>query len=219
MSGKLVYRTTMVGSWLWMRWDLPIRLVPLLAAPALFAWLSRTPISALGVNLSHPVRDLLLTIPLGLVGFAVAAGFGEYLSRRAGHWFVPDRSDLALQSLYYIVLNAPIEEWFFRGFLQGELARWWRAPFLAYLAATLVFGAYHFLGKWGWRPVVGATVAGFAFGLLYLWQPEPPSLLLPVLMHAAITCGFLGLGPFLIYQWRLNRGQIRTTVDEPAVTA
>ena len=209
----------MAGSWGWMKWDLPARLVPLLAAPALFAWLSRTPLSDLGVNLSHPVRDLLLAIPLGLLGFAVAAGFAEHLSRRARRWFVPDLSDLAVQSLYYVVLNAPIEEWFFRGFLQGELARWWRAPFLAYLAATLVFGAYHFLGKWGWRAVVGATVSGFGLGLIYLWQPGPPSLLLPVLVHAAITCGFLGMGPFVIFHWRLRRGQIRTTVDEPAVTA
>src|SRR5207244_2850690 len=83
----------------------------------------RTPISELGINLSHPGRDLLLAIPCGLLGFGVAAGFAEYLSRRAGHWFVPDRTDLALQSFYYIVLNAPIEEWFFRGFLQGELVR------------------------------------------------------------------------------------------------
>jgi membrane protease YdiL (CAAX protease family) len=209
----------MAGSWGWMKWDLPLRLAPLLAVPFVFAWISRTPISHLGVNLSHPVRDLLLAIPFGLVGFAVAAGFGEYLSRRAGHWFVPDRSDLGLQSLYYVVLNAPIEEWFFRGFFQGELIRWWQAPLLGYLAATLVFGAYHFLGKWGWPPVVGATVAGFGLGLLYLWQPSPPSLLLPVLVHAAITCGFLGMGPYVIFQWRLRRGQIRETAQEPAVTA
>lgn len=209
----------MAGSWGWMKWDLPLRLAPLLAVPFVFAWISRTPISHLGVNLSHPVRDLLLAIPFGLVGFAVAAGFGEYLSRRAGHWFVPDRSDLGLQSLYYVVLNAPIEEWFFRGFFQGELIRWWQAPLLGYLAATLVFGAYHFLGKWGWPPVVGATVAGFGLGLLYLWQPSPPSLLLPVLVHAAITCGFLGMGPYVIFQWRLRRGQIRATAQEPAVTA
>jgi len=208
----------MAGSWSWMKWDLPLRLVPLLAAPAVFAWISRTPISELGINLSHPGRDLLLAIPCGLVGFGVAAGFAEYLSRRAGHWFVPDRTDLALQSFYYIVLNAPIEEWFFRGFLQGELVRWWEAPWLGFLAATLVFGAYHFLGKWGWRAVVGATVAGFGLALLYLWQPSPPSLLLPVLVHAAITCGFLGIGPYVIFRWRLRRGQIRTIAEE-AVTA
>jgi membrane protease YdiL (CAAX protease family) len=107
-----------------------------------------------------------------------------------------------VQSAYYLALNAPIEEWFFRGFLQGSLARWWNAPLLALLAATAVFGAYHFLDRWGWRPVAGATAAGLTLGLIYLWQPAPSSLLAPVLVHAAITCGFLSLGPYLIYRWR-----------------
>jgi len=108
-----------------------------------------------------------------------------------------------VQSAYYLMLNAHIEEWFFRGFLQGSLARWWNAPLLALLAATAVFGAYHFLDRWGWRPVAGATAAGLTLGLIYLWQPSPPSLVAPVLVHAAITCGFLSLGPYLVYRWRL----------------
>ena len=49
--------------------------------------------------------------------------------------------------------------------------------------------------------MVGAAAAGLALGLVYLWQPAPPSLLAPVLVHAAITCGFLSLGPYLIYRW------------------
>ena len=68
--------------------------------------------------------------------------------------------------------------------------------------ATAIFGAYYFLDRWGWRPVAGATAAGLALGLIYLWQPSPASLLAPVLVHAAITCGFLSLGPYLIYRWR-----------------
>src|SRR6202011_310743 len=66
-KGRPVYRTTIDGSWGWMKWDLPLRLVPLLAAPGVFAWVSQTPLSDLGVNLSHPLRDLLLAIPLGLL--------------------------------------------------------------------------------------------------------------------------------------------------------
>src|SRR2546430_16254622 len=73
---------------------------------------------------------------------------------------------------------------------------------LGLLIATAIFGAYHFLDRWGWRPVAGATAAGLALGLIYLWQPSPASLLAPVLVHAAITCGFLSLGPYLVYLWR-----------------
>jgi membrane protease YdiL (CAAX protease family) len=185
-----------------MRLDLLLRLVPLTLIPLIFSWLTRTPLRNFGLVLNHPVHDLLVAIPLGVAAFAIAAAFSAYLSRRSGRWFVPTKPDLLIQSAYYLVLNAPVEEWFFRGFLQGGLARWWNAPVLALLVATAVFGGYHFLDRWGWRPVAGATAAGLALGLIYLVQPSPPSLLGPVLVHAAITCGFLSLGPYLIDRWR-----------------
>jgi membrane protease YdiL (CAAX protease family) len=185
-----------------MRFDFFVRLIPLTLAPLLFSRLTQTPLSDFGLTLTHPLRDLLVAIPLGLAGFLVAAGFAAYLARRSRRLFVPDARDLMVQCAYYIVVNAPIEEWFFRGFLQGGLTRWLGTPALALLIAMAVFGGYHFLDGWGWRPVVGATVAGCALGLVYLWQPSPPSLLAPVLVHAAITCGFLGLGPYVLFRWR-----------------
>ena len=200
-EGK-VTRTTVASSWKWMRLDLVLRLLPLTIVPFAFSWLSGTPLRSLGLAITHPLRDFLIAIPAGMAGFAIAAGFHFYLSRRSGRWFVPTKPDLLVQSGYYLVLNAPIEEWFFRGFLQGSLARWWNVPLLALLVATAIFGAYHFLDRWGWRPVAGATAAGLALGLIYLWQPSPASLLAPVLVHAAITCGFLSLGPYVV--WRLR---------------
>jgi len=200
-EGTTVVRTTVASSWSWMRLDLIVRLVPLTIVPLVFSWLTGTPLTTFGLVATHALRDLLVAIPLGLAAFAVAASFAAYLARRNGRWFVPTKPDLLIQSAYYLVLNAPIEEWFFRGFLQGSLSRWWNAPALALLVTTAVFGAYHFLDRWGWRPVVGAAAAGLALGLVYLWQPAPPSLLAPVLVHAAITCGFLSLGPYLIYRW------------------
>jgi membrane protease YdiL (CAAX protease family) len=212
-----VYRTSPRDSWRWMRLDLVIRLVPLSLLPLLYAWLAHAPISRLGVSLAHPVRDVLISVPIGLGAFVIAAAFADFLSRRRGQWFVPSNADLAVQSAYYIALNAPIEEWFFRGFVQGELARWWGVPALSLVAATALFGGYHFLDGWGWRPVAGATVAGLALGLIYLWQPQPASLLAPILVHAAITCGFLGVGPYLIFRWRQSHGQIDPAVERTPV--
>ena len=185
-----------------MRLDILIRLIPLAVAPLVFSWFTGMPLSSLGLSLTHPLRDVLVSVPLGLTGFAIAAAFANYLARRSGRWFVPTMPDLIVQSVYYLALNAPIEEWFFRGFLQGTLSRWWHAPAIAVIMATAIFGAYHFLDRWGWRPVVGATAAGLGLGLIYLWQPSPPSLLAPTLVHAAITGGFLSLGPYLLYRWR-----------------
>ena len=210
----MLYRTSVADSWRWMRLDLVVRLIPLTAAPLLFSWLTRTPLSTFGLTLAHPLRDLLVALVLGAGGFLVAAGFAEYLARRNRRWFVPDSRDLAVQSSYYLLLNAPIEEWFFRGFLQGGLTTWLKAPAIALLVTTAVFGGYHFLDRWGWRPVLGATAAGLTLGLIYLWQPSPSSLLAPTLVHAAITCGFLSLGPYAIYRWRLGRRTLRP-IPEP----
>lgn len=209
----MLYRTTPADSWRWMRLDLVVRLVPLSIAPILVSWATGTPVSAFGLSLAHPLRDLLVAIPLALAGFGVAAAFAEYLARRNGRWFVPNGSDLATQSAYYLLLNAPVEEWFFRGFLQGGLTSWLKAPAIAVLLATALFGGYHFLDRWGWRPVLGATVAGLALGLIYLWQPNPPSLLAPTIVHAGITCGFLGLGPYLFFRWRLATDRIRPRAE------
>src|SRR5919205_4270835 len=117
----MLYRTTLADSWRWMRLDLVIRLIPLTIAPLAFCWLTGSSPSSFGLTLTHPIRDVLVAIPLAIGGFIIAAAFAEYLSRRSRRWFVPDRPDLAAQSLYYILLNGPVEEWFFRGFLQGEL--------------------------------------------------------------------------------------------------
>lgn len=203
----------MRDSWRWMRLDLVIRLVPLTLVPLLFSALSGTSLSTFGLSFGRVGRDLAVGVPLALLGFVVAAGFAEYLARRNRRWFIPDSRDLVLQIGYYVLLNAPIEEWFFRGFVQGGLNRWLQVPALAVGIATAAFGGYHFLDRWGWRPVAGATVAGLALGLIYLWQPAPASLLAPTIVHAGITCGFLGLGPYLLFRWRVATHRVRLAAE------
>ena len=203
----------MADSWRWMRLDLVVRLIPLTVAPLLFSAVTGTSLGTFGLSFQHAARDLTVGVPLALVGLVVAAAFAEYLARRNRRWFIPDSKDLALQSGYYLLLNAPVEEWFFRGFVQGGLNGWLKAPALAVVIATALFGGYHFLDRWGWRPVAGATVAGLALGLIYLWQPGPPSLLAPTIVHAGITCGFLGLGPYLLFRWRLATHRVRLAAE------
>src|SRR5207244_11102443 len=125
-----------------MRLDLLLRLLPLALAPLLVAWLTRTPLDAFGLSVAHPLRDLLVAAPLGLAGFAVATAFAEYLARRSRRWFVPNAGDLAVQTTYYIVLNAPVEERCFRGCLHGGLLRWLDAPLLAVRVAPAACGVY-----------------------------------------------------------------------------
>ncbi len=193
----------------WIRWDLPLRMFPLLAVPLGFLWLGRPP-AAMGLVAPHAPRDVLLGIALGGPAFAVGAAFNEWLQRRAPYRVVPDLADLWVQTAYYVVLNAPIEELFFRGLLQNGLALWWRAPAAAFVVATAIFTLYHRLGRWSWEATAGAGVAGVALGLLFLLQ-DPPSLVLPVIVHAFITCGFLGPGPWL--WWRLGFRHLAAPVE------
>src|SRR2546430_474115 len=100
----------------------------------------------------------------------------------------------------------------------GDSWRWVRLdlltrPAAAVVVTTAVFGAYHLLDRWDWRPVIGATAAGLALGLIYLWQPQPPSLLTVTLVHGTITCGFLSLGPYVIYRWRLARQSLQISPE------
>jgi len=81
----------MRDSWRWMWWDIPVRLVPLTAIPVLYLLVTRTSAAGLGLTENHLLRDVALAIPCGLAGFAIAAAFSDYLSRRAGRWFVPVR--------------------------------------------------------------------------------------------------------------------------------
>ncbi len=190
-------------SWRWIRADVPMRLVPLLAIPLVFLLVGR-PVSALGLVAPHLGRDLVLGVLVGIPAFAIAAAFGEWLQRGLPTRVIPNGPDLWLQSAYYVILNAPIEELFFRGLLQNGLTLWWQSPLAAFLVATAAFTGYHLLGRWSRAATVGAGVAGIALGLAFL-IPQPPSLVLPVTVHAFITCGFLGLGPWLWWQLGLPR--------------
>jgi membrane protease YdiL (CAAX protease family) len=119
---------------------------------------------------------------------------------------VPTDADNLLQGLYYVVLNAPAEELFFRGVLLGWLQSVVGTP-AAWAVSTLLFGLYHIPARWGRMAVMGTTVAGGLFGALFLLTG---SLLLPTLVHACATCGFLSTGPWIAY--RVQARRVRRTV-------
>src|SRR5947208_16881324 len=126
-----------------MRLDILIRLIPLAVAPLVFSWFTGTPLASFGLSLRHPLRDVLISVPLGLAGFGIAAAFANYLARRSGRWFVPTAPDLAPQSVYYLQHNAPIDEWFVRCFLQDPLSRSLHEPPLAVHGQTQLHGDDH----------------------------------------------------------------------------
>jgi len=187
------------GSLRWMGPDALARLVPFAALVAIVELRWRP--TWLGVG----PGELGLQLAVGVVGagalFACAAAIRSWIAHRGGNAVLPGgRADLALQLGYFLV-NAPLEEAFFRGLLQGGGGQL-ISPLAAGVIATLAYSLYHRLGGWRW-PEVGATLlAGIPLALIFRLLPGPPSLLAVSIAHFGATCGFLGPGVAVLRRLR-----------------
>lgn len=185
----------------WMRWDFPFRIVPFLALPLLLAALTPLSTRSLGLTLHNIGGQLALSALLGPVMFWLSWWYRRRFVRRV---VAPTGPDALLQSVYYVFLNSPAEELFFRGLLIG----WMQSaigPVAAWLLSTLLFGLYHIPAGWGWRAVGGVTLGGAIFGVMFLVGPGAGSLLLAGVVHAFATCGFLSAGPWAAHSWEARR--------------
>ena len=179
----------------WMRPDLLARLVPLtLVAAGVWAiWQPRW----LGVGPGRLDVQLAFGLPGAILFFAAGGLLQVVLAPRRGSLKVPASSaDMGLQAGYYC-LNAPVEEVFFRGLLQGGLTAL-AGPASGVVAGTTAYVLYHRLGGWAWIDVAATALVGIPVALAFWLLPGPPSLLGITLVHAGATCGFLGPGPWLL---------------------
>jgi membrane protease YdiL (CAAX protease family) len=184
----------------WMRPDLVARLVPFTAV-ALAVWAIWQP-RWLGLGPGRLDVQLAFGLPGGLLFFAASCLLQVVLTPRRGSLKVPATSaDMGLQAGYYF-LNAPIEEVFFRGLLQGGLTAL-AGPVAGILAGTAAYVLYHRLGGWAWIDVAATALVGVPVALAFWLLPGPPSLLGITLVHAGATCGFLGPGPWLLRKLRV----------------
>lgn len=190
-------RSLPADSFQWMRWDLPLRVLPMALLPLGLLWLTR--LRAFDLGLAPPGAPVLLLA----VVLAVPMGYVSWWFRRryVGRIVVPTTRDNLLQSAYYVLLNAPAEELFFRGLMLGGLRGLVGLP-AAWLLTTAAFGLYHIPARWGRNAVLGVTLAGALFGLLFVLSG---GLWMPVIVHAFATCGFLSFGPWAALRMELRR--------------
>lgn len=191
----LLVATRTADSLAWMRLDLVLRLLPF-AATVLLAWVVSRP-RWLGLGPGRLDVQLAFGIPGALVFFAAASLLQLVMTPRRGSLRVPAHGgDVALQAGYYL-LNAPVEEAFFRGLVQGGLSVL-AGPAVGMAAGTTAYVLYHRLGGWPWIDVLATALVGVPLALAFWLLPGPPSLVGVTLVHLGATCGFLGPGPWLL---------------------
>jgi membrane protease YdiL (CAAX protease family) len=198
-----VPRNTVADTWSWMWKDTAFRIVPFALAGGAYARLSGGA-RVVGLTRTGWRRDLLVGAALGVPLAGVAAGFRKWVSPG---YRLPTVADQGLQSAFYLALNAPVEEVFWRGAVQtlaiqgvGRIPAMRRAaPVCGWLLTTAAFGAYHRLGNWSWRAIAGVTAAGGLFGGAYLATGTRRSILPAVLIHGCMTAGFLSWGDVALH--------------------
>jgi len=196
-----VARSTVANTWRWLWPDVLMRIIPLGAIPFLYIVILRLPLSFLGLTPNNWPLQLALGFGVGLAMTAFAI---LYRMTIVGPWFRwPTPGDHVLQGFFYLFINGPVEELFFRGFLLAAVAQWTGWIGWGWLVSTVIYTLYHRLGKWNWRSVGGVGLAGLVFSFLYLLQPTPRSLLAVVIVHGFTTWGFLSLGDEVMYRrWK-----------------
>ncbi len=184
-----------------MRLDLLTRILPLSTAPFLYIAIFHMPLSSIGLAIGNIPQQLLIGLLVGSLMAAFAIMYRMYV---VGPWFRhPTVSDHLFQACYYLCINGPVEELFFRGFLLSAITQWTGWLGWGWLVSTTTYTLYHRLGRWSWRSVGGVGLAGIVFSLVYLLQPSPRSLLAAVIIHGLTTCGFLSWGDEVLYQcWK-----------------
>jgi uncharacterized protein len=192
-------------TWNWLWKDTLGRIVPFVAATAIYARASGKGARGVGCTGNGWARDLVFGTMAGIPLAGIAAAYRGYVAPR---YRLPTPADQVLQTAFYLTVNAPAEELFWRGMVQtlaiSGLRRFHmherNATALGWAMATVVFGAYHRLGNWSWRAVGGVTLAGGLFGAVYLATGKRRSLLLPTILHGFMTAGFLSWGDVFLHR-------------------
>ncbi|GAC1379426.1 MAG: hypothetical protein NVSMB33_04670 [Ktedonobacteraceae bacterium] len=178
-----------------------MRILPMTIMPFLYIAIFHLPLSFLGLTFHDVPQQLCIGL---IVGVCMAAFATTYRILIVGPWFRwPTLSDHVLQGFYYLFINGPVEELFFRGFMWAAVTQWTGWIGWGWLVSTATYILYHRLGKWSWRSVGGVGLGGLVFSLLYLEQPSPRSLLAVIIVHGFTTAGFLSWGDEVMYRrWK-----------------
>jgi membrane protease YdiL (CAAX protease family) len=202
-------RNTPRDTWRWLWPDMLIRIIPFAIAGLVAAhFLGFSTVGLQAPPQGWPVA-FAEGLAAGLVMMALAMIWRGIISPG---YRLPTSADQALQTIFYLAINAPVEELFWRGTVQTLAilgvtalgANHALAVGTGIAATSAVFGAYHRLGGYPWRFNVAAMAAGAVFGLLFV-ALSGPSLVAAALAHGLTTAGYLSWGDVALHLRRSAR--------------
>jgi membrane protease YdiL (CAAX protease family) len=202
-------------TWKWIWPDLFIRLIPFWIVAGIVSYILG---GSASVGLVAPPQGWIPAILIGiLVGLPMLAAAIFWRWKTASHYRLPTRSDQALQTFFYLILNAPTEEVFWRGVIQmltikgflllGMGVEW--SSLLGIGIVSIIFGAYHRLGGYKWKFNIAAMAAGAVFGSLYVFLPGP-SIVTASIVHGLTTAGYLSWGDVAIHRYHIHQARRNT---------
>jgi membrane protease YdiL (CAAX protease family) len=200
-KSQQVVRSTVADTWRWMWPDTWMRIIPMALIPFVYIFILHLPLAFVGLTLHNVPQQLSIGLIVGILMAAFATVYRMYV---VGPWFRrPTISDHFLQGFFYLFINGPVEELFFRGFVLAAVTQWTGWLGWGWLVSTALYTLYHKLGKWSWRSVGGVGLAALVFSTLYVLQPSPRSLLAVIIVHGFTTSGFLSWGDEVMYRvWK-----------------
>jgi membrane protease YdiL (CAAX protease family) len=153
---------------------------------------------------------MALGLAVGVPLAGIAAAFRGWV---APQYRLPTPADQALQTAFYLAINAPGEELFWRGMVQTAATGAFAvvptlrplARVMGWAVATAGYGSYHRLGGWSWRSISGVMAAGALFGWLYTGRSRNRSLVAPIIAHGFATAGFLSWGDIALHWAKMRR--------------
>jgi len=183
MKSPNVVRSTVADTWRWMWPDLLMRILPMAIIPFIYIAVFHLPLAFLGLVLNNVPQQLAFGL---LIGIFMAAFAATYRMAIVGPWFRwPTLIDHIVQGAFYLFINGPIEELFFRGFVWAAVTQWTGWLGWGWLVSTAAYILYHRLGKWscpgrfGLQLAVSGTAyaalivgGGHCAWLYYRWLPQ-----------------------------------------------
>jgi membrane protease YdiL (CAAX protease family) len=161
---------------------------------------------------SHWRRGTAVAVRLGLLAIGIFwlayYALGDFLldkahiRQRIDAQFHVNATTILLIAPITILLNSLLEEFFYRGFAFGQMARWNRTA--AYLLPSIAFTVQHLLFIWHWvtpLPLTLAVIGLFVFALVVSWlYAAYGTIIAPWLAHVCGDIAMMGIAITLVHR-------------------